>query len=64
MNEPVIFKRNEFDRLFEVLHTLGYKVVGPTLQDEAIVYGELASAKDLPEGYTDEQEGGHYWLKK
>jgi ferredoxin len=64
MNEFVIFKRNEFDRLFEVLHALGYTVVGPTIRDEAIIYGELTSAKDLPEGYTDEQNGGHYRLKK
>ena len=50
--------------LFEVLKTNGYQPVGPRLRDGAIVYDELSSVDDLPAGWTDEQDGGKYRLKK
>ena len=37
-------------------------MVGPTLRDGAIVYDDIAGIDDLPAGWTDEQEGGHYRL--
>jgi ferredoxin len=64
MSEKVVFERNELNRLFITLRDQGYTVVGPTLQDEAIIYDELTSTEDLPEGWTDEQDGGIYRLKK
>lgn len=54
----------ELDRLFAVLVELGYKVVGPTVREGAIVYDDLASSSDLPTGWTDEQDGGQYRLKR
>ncbi len=39
-----------------------YRVVGPTLRDQAIVYDDIASVADLPRGWSDEQDGGHYRL--
>jgi sulfhydrogenase subunit beta (sulfur reductase) len=50
--------------LFEVLKANGYQPVGPRLRDAAIVYDELSSIDDLPAGWTDEQDGGKYRLKK
>ena len=50
--------------LFEVLKSLGYRLVGPRVRDGAIVYDELASINALPVGWTDEQEGGKYRLRK
>jgi sulfhydrogenase subunit beta (sulfur reductase) len=50
--------------LFEVLKANGYQPVGPRLRDGAIVYDELSSADDLPAGWTDEQEGGKYRLRR
>ena len=50
--------------LFEVLKSLGYRLVGPRVHDGAIVYDELASINALPAGWTDEQEGGKYRLRK
>jgi len=38
--------------------------VGPKRRDEAIVYDEINSIDDLPIGWTDEQDGGTYRLKK
>ena len=61
---PVVLELEHFQQLFSVLLNRGYQVVGPTIRDNAIVYDTLASTSDLPVGYTDEQEGGTYRLKK
>ena len=50
--------------LIATLAAEGYQVIGPKREDEAIVYGELAGASDLPVGLKDEQEGGKYRLVK
>ena len=42
----------------------GYKILGPTLRDGAIMYDELASSADLPAGWTDRQDGGTYRLER
>ena len=42
----------------------GFKLVGPTVRDGAIVYDELGAVADLLIGWTDEQDGGTYRLKK
>ena len=48
--------------LLDVLAKRGYRVVGPTLRDQAIVYDDIKTVKDLPSGWTDEQDGGRYRL--
>jgi sulfhydrogenase subunit beta (sulfur reductase) len=52
------------DQLLQQLQKEGYLTIGPTVGDGAIVYGEVQSTKDLPRGYTDEQEAGQYRLRK
>jgi len=66
MSQPGSYtlERQAFDELFGVLGRRGYAVVGPTVRDRAIVYGEIGSSADLPVGWTDEQEGGHYRLRR
>ena len=59
-----ILERNNFHRLFDVLKESGFDIIGPTLQDQAIVYDHLEGVEDLPEGWTDEQAPGKYRLKK
>jgi ferredoxin len=61
---PSVLLREDFDSLFSALARRGYTVVGPTVRDGTIVYDELGRADDLPVGWTDEQEGGHYRLKR
>ncbi len=46
------------------LRALGYRVLGPTLRDGAIVYDELESADELPAGWTDVQEPGSYRVRR
>src|SRR5262245_40023970 len=50
--------------LLNSLRQRGYVCIGPTVRDAAIVYDEIQSEDDLPIGYTDEQDGGIYRLKK
>ncbi|OGO07427.1 MAG: sulfite reductase subunit A [Chloroflexi bacterium RBG_13_60_13] len=50
--------------LFNVLSARGYQLAGPTVRDGAIVYDHLASVQDLPVGWSDEQEGGTYRLRR
>jgi len=51
-------------RLIEVLIGRGYRVVGPTLQDNAIVLAELESADDLPRGWGVDVSPGHYRVRR
>jgi sulfhydrogenase subunit beta (sulfur reductase) len=60
----VTVERSGLNHLLDALKKRGYRVVGPTMGDGAIVYDEISSLDDLPAGWTDEQEGGNYRLKK
>jgi sulfhydrogenase subunit beta (sulfur reductase) len=42
----------------------GYDLIGPTIREGGIVYDQVASTLDLPVGWTDEQQGGKYHLKR
>ena len=57
-------ERDDLDELFGALAARGYTVIGPTVRDQAIVYDEIAASADLPVGWTDEQEAGHYRLRR
>jgi len=52
------------DALLQALRRRGYRLVGPTLRDGAIVYDEIASTADLPAGWTDVQDGGTYRVER
>lgn len=54
----------DLDQLMAALKTDGYKVVGPKIGEGAIIYGEIESTADLPQGWTDSQQPGKYQLKK
>jgi sulfhydrogenase subunit beta (sulfur reductase) len=53
-----------FDTLIPLLTERGYTVIAPTLDEDTIVYGEIADATDLPIGWTDEQEAGSYRIRR
>ena len=61
---PRVLERRDFQRLIDALAAAGFRVMGPTVRDGAIVYDEIASDSDLPIGWTDEQDGGKYRLKR
>lgn len=50
--------------LVDVLIERGYRVVGPTLRDSAIVLAELGSADDLPRGWGVDVAPGRYRIRR
>jgi len=62
--EAAVLERDHLQLLFDVLGKKGYRVVGPTVRDHAIVYDDLTSVTNLPVGWTDEQESALYRLKR
>ena len=61
---PVVITPAGLDRLISELASDGREVIGPTVRDRAIVYEQIESIEDLPRGWTDEQEGGQYRLRR
>jgi ferredoxin len=66
MSQPGTYtvERDGLDQLFAALTNRGYTIIGPTVRDQAIIYDEISSSAQLPVGWTDEQEGGHYRLRR
>ena len=69
MSEPeagqtVVLDMAGLDRLIQVLTAEGYRVIGPTRRDDAIVLGELDSAGQLPAGWGVETGPGFYRLRR
>ena len=62
--DSLIIDREQLSHLLVLLKGSGYQVVGPTIDQEAIVYGELDSLDDLPIGWTDVQDGGEYRIAR
>lgn len=56
--------RSQLNQLIRLLTDDGYQVVGPTIDQGAIAYGEISSVSDLPAGWTDIQEPGKYRLEQ
>jgi sulfhydrogenase subunit beta (sulfur reductase) len=53
----------DLQSLIDALVATGHRVVGPQVADGAIVLRDLGRAADLPHGWLDEQDGGHYRLR-
>jgi formate hydrogenlyase subunit 6/NADH:ubiquinone oxidoreductase subunit I len=58
------FDKAALDHLVAVLRDAGYRVIGPTISQEAIVYDEIRTIGELPQGWTDIQEPGKYRLER
>jgi Fe-S-cluster-containing hydrogenase component 2 len=61
---PLWMEASELDHLILLLKGEGFTVVGPRLDQGAIVYGEIERASDLPRGWSDDQEPGKYRLEQ
>ena len=60
----VYIKSDQIQSLLETLINFKYQTIGPVQRDGVIVYDAITSTKDLPVGWTDEQDAGTYRLKK
>lgn len=61
---PVVITLAGFRDLLVALRDEGYRLVGPTVRDGAIVHAEIRGVEDLPGGWTEAQEAGTYRLKR
>ncbi len=64
IGEKVILSLVGLEALLLTLARRGYRVIGPTLRDQAIVFDDIAGVADLPAGWTDVQEAGSYRIKR
>src|SRR5262249_27897840 len=58
-----VMARGHLDQLRDAITRRGFRLLGPTVRDGAIIYDEISSAADLPAGWTDDQDGGTYRLR-
>ncbi len=60
----VRIEKSNLQSLVTYLRQEEYSVIAPTQRGGSIVYDEITSTSQLPEGWTDEQAPGHYALRK
>lgn len=60
----VVISLDGLQRLIDALAAQNYRVLGPTVQDGAIVYDEVKLTSDFPIGWTERQDAGHYHLER
>ncbi len=63
-DEAVLVDREGLQAIVAGLAGLGYRVLGPVLRDEAIIYDEISEIGDLPAGWTERQEAGRYRVER
>lgn len=65
-DSPVLcyLAKADFQRLLDALLRRGFRVIGPRVAEGAIVYDEIVSSGDLPQGWTDSQAPGRYRLER
>ena len=59
-----VLDRAGLDALVDALVARGYRVIGPTVRDDAIVLAELSSGAQLPDGWGVEVAPGSYRLRR
>jgi len=59
-----LLPKTKLDDLIGLLQGDGFEVIGPRIDQEAIVYGPLRCADELPIGWTDRQAPGSYRLEQ
>jgi ferredoxin len=64
MTEAAVLSRAGLDELIAALIADGYRVVGPTRRDDAIVLAELGSGAQLPSGWGVDSAPGRYRLRR
>jgi ferredoxin len=58
----LFLSRSALDELIQVLRRQGYSVLGPRIVDGTISFQPIESASQLPQGVSDQQDGGSYRL--
>lgn len=64
VSSSYLIAKDSFPSFLQALQQLGYQTIGPTIRDSAIVFAPFEGVEQLPIGWWDDQEGGHYRLEK
>jgi ferredoxin len=62
--EPRFLSQPDLAALIDLLIAQRYEVLGPTIDQEAIVYDRITGIDDLPRGWTELQGPGSYRLQR
>jgi len=61
---PLVVSAAGMDSMIRRLRAQGRMVIGPTVRDGVITHDQIVGVSDLPQGWTEEQEGGSYRLQQ
>ncbi len=61
---PHVLPKESFQQLLQALQNKGYHILGPVVGDGSIKWGNIERVEDLPLGWKDEQQPGHYRLEQ
>jgi sulfhydrogenase subunit beta (sulfur reductase) len=62
IGSTITIEKPAFNLLLSRLKEEGYLPIGPRVKNESLVYDEIESLDDLPQGYSTEQQPGHFRL--
>ena len=60
----MFFETDQLQQLLNTLASKGYNCIGPQVRDGAIIFDQLESIDQLPQGFNDQQAPGSYTLSK
>jgi len=64
LGAKLAIEREALGGIISGLANRGYRVIGPTVRDSAIVYDGVSLLDDLPVGWTDRQGAGRYRIER
>ena len=64
LGDKLAIGQEGLQEILDGLANRGYRVIGPTMRDGAIIYENIARLEDLPVGWTDRQDAGRYRLER
>jgi sulfhydrogenase subunit beta (sulfur reductase) len=64
LGAKLLIERDGLQHIISALERRGYRVIGPTVRDGAIIYDTVTRLDELPGGWTDRQDGGRYRLER
>jgi sulfhydrogenase subunit beta (sulfur reductase) len=64
IGSTITIEKPAFNLLISRLKEEGYLPIGPRVKNESLVYEEIESLDDLPQGYSTEQKPGYFRLIK
>jgi ferredoxin len=55
-------QKNAFNQLVASLQSMGYQTIGPQVEGDVLTYAPIRGLRDLPLGFTSDQDAGRYRL--